>query len=144
MAPIQRKWILPSAITLTVVSACIFGLHSWHEYEMVAGILNLQDTPSSVANIQCDDPGFTTDILNTCAFVVDPADFPLLLSGWEFTPIESRFKRAHDFPSAYSQGPNFVVFQQYIAEPKDFSHGGMVFVFTDVERQHVLTHLYIE
>ena len=144
MSPTHRTWLLVSTLVVAVLGIGIYGLNAWHKRQMVAGILNLPDTPQSISGVQCDGPAFTTDTLNTCAFMIDPADFEPLLRGWQFTAVTSHFNLAHDFPSAYNQGPNFAVSYQYIAEPKVFSHGGMVFVFTDADRRHVLTHLYVE
>lgn len=109
----------------------------------VGHVLNLSRAPWTVSDVDCHVL-FATDVLKTCSFSVAPADFPRLLAGWKFEPVESTYRRAHDFPMALERGPNFRVGQHFLAQPGEFPHGGSVDLLADAAHSRVLVHLYIE
>jgi hypothetical protein len=88
--------------------------------------------------------GFT-DTLYTCAFEIDPADFPQLLvsEAYELQP-SLYYQAAHQFPMSGDLGPNFRIAWHYSAVPKNAPNGGAIDVFADQSRHLVLAHLYIE
>lgn len=142
-----RRWLGYSALALGALLLGAVGFKLWYDraYDraLVAGILNLEATPWSVADIDCDSV-FTTDVLTTCAFEVAPADFPKLVVGWQLQPEDPYYKRAHDFPMALDRGPNFEIRHHFFAEPPQFPHGGSVDLFADSTYSRVLVHLYVE
>ena len=108
----------------------------------VASILNIPSLPTSVRIIDCKDAFIPTDVVVTCSVEVNPKDFPNLLGGYQFK--ESPATGTSHSAVFTKVGPEFPVTTEFIAEPKEFKHGGNVKVFADRERKRVVIDLYIE
>ncbi|MGC3980198.1 MAG: hypothetical protein QM808_02970 [Steroidobacteraceae bacterium] len=138
-----KRWKLWLGATLTLFA---LGLtFSWWQERMGVGYLfDLNTVPWSVSSADCASLGFT-DTLVTCAFEIDPSDFPKLLVSEPYTLEETPYyKHAHDHPMSENKGPNFEVAWHYLGKPKDAPNGGSIDVLADKEKRHLLAHLYIE
>lgn len=108
----------------------------------VASILNIPFLPPSARVVDCKAAFIPTDVVDTCSIEIDPKDFPNLLRGYKFKEV-STTETSHS--AVFTKvGPEFTVATEFIAEPKEFKHGGNVKVFTDRERKLVVIDLYIE
>lgn len=108
----------------------------------VASILNIPVLPNSLRVVDCKAAFIPTDVVDTCSIEIDPKDFPNLLNGYNFKEISTK-ETSHS--SVFTKvGPEFPVATEFIAEPKEFKHGGNVKVFTDRERKRAVIDLYIE
>ena len=108
---------------------------------MIASILKIDEPPASLEVVDCESP-FTTDVLTTCAVRISPADFPRLLSGYEFEESET-LRSSHSVGSS-KVGPEFKVTTQYAVWPKEFIHGGAVHIFTNSTKDMAIIDEYIE
>jgi hypothetical protein len=88
----------------------------------------------------------TTDVLESCAFSIDPQDASRVMAGWPFQEqqIPKEEHRIHEEPMAMDLGPNFLVAHYYRVEPKEFEHGGSVEMYADKQFKRLLIHLYVE
>ena len=108
----------------------------------VRNLLRLDHTPSSFRNGRCEFWGFN-DLLATCVFEIDPAEFPVLLSSWHFAR-RSVNGSSHDFSGGPKLGASFAAATEYSVNPTDFSHGGFISMVTDREQSHVQLSYYEE
>jgi len=113
--------------------------------------------PTSVSSIDCTSWGIT-DVEERCAFRIAPADFGVLLRGYDFyqpapcgsSPVgvicdpPSRPETSHAYGGGPAVGRDFAVAYYYVAEPKRFEHGGSVTVLTDRTRSMVMVDVYVE
>ena len=135
-----RYAIAGAAIVLLVAGLAI---HWWRPRVQVGYLFNLKDVPWSVRSAQCKDV-FTSDTLVTCAFRIDPDDFPSLLANEKFATVPITYQHVHEFPMSLDLGENFQPAFHYSAVPMGADHGGMIDVFADATKSKVLVHLYIE
>jgi hypothetical protein len=116
----------------------------WFERGSVSYLFDLDSVPWSVSSVECESMGYT-DTLYTCAFEIDPEDFPRLLVGESYILSPALYyQAAHQFPMSGKLGPNFSVAWHYSAVPKNAPYGGSIDVFADQSKHRVLAHLYIE
>ncbi len=139
-------WVaaLLGIVATLIIAALLF--FRWDNRRLAAGILNISKIPWSVSWVHCGSI-FTTDVLTTCAFSVDPTDFPLLLSGYNIQVTNGTpYRRVHDYPMALELGENFpVAASARVKLPiEEAPNGGFIELFTNEARDHVLVHLYIE
>lgn len=133
-----------AAVILLIGASCAaLFFYQTRPRQIISGLLHLDHAPASLANAKCESWGMT-DVLTTCAFQVDPADFPALTKGWAFRP-----EPAHGGSYAYSGGPkiglNFPVSAAFaINNPPEFLHGGRVSLVTDAARSRVQLDYYEE
>jgi hypothetical protein len=80
----------------------------------------------------------------TCAFRIDPQDFPRLLEGERYVQYVPKHGHVHDFAESRGLGPNFVPKYHYVAKPKDSPYGGSLQIFANDDKSLVLADLYIE
>ena len=131
-------------VRAALVLVAAFAGRWWFERNGVGYLFDLDSVPWSVYAVECESMGFT-DTLYTCAFEIDPADFPRLLVSEPYTLKPSLYYRAaHEFPMSGNLGANFQVAWHYSAVPKNTPHGGAIDVFADRGKRRVLAHLYIE
>jgi hypothetical protein len=149
--------ILASALVLTgflSLAGC-----RWLDRQHVAGMLNIPRVPNSVSNIDCESYGFT-DVLERCAFRIDPKDFDALLSGYAFVknealvaktlndavcePPEARKCSSYNYRAGPKVGTEFIVSHDHAVAPSEFEHGGEVAVLANWDKSLVLVDLYIE
>ena len=102
--------------------------------------LPLGGLPWSVRGIQCESP-FTTDVLTTCLFKIDPQDVQALLVAHDFDErpmpgilANSRFPLPTGFSAPVC----------HVANPSEFEHGGHLVVCPDPSVAVALLDLYIE
>lgn len=143
---ISRKNVIRGCIALILLLAtgyCVNALYQTRPRQMVASLLRLQSVPTSVRNVECESWGIT-DVLTTCTFEIDPADFPALLKGWQL-------KRTHDGGGSYSfangpkVGPEFPVAVAFtVINPPAFPNGGSVILVADGSRSRAQVDYYEE
>lgn len=110
--------------------------------QMVGNLLRLDTVPPSLANAQCESWG-ATDVLSTCAFDIEPADFPSLLTGWRF--VEGAASGgSYRFSGGPKVGREFPVTTEYSATPPEFTNGGRISLVTNKERSRVQLDYYEE
>jgi hypothetical protein len=137
-----KSRLTKAAIAILLIWLLIVLFNIWADRNMVANILNLKETPSSVKNQECESWGFT-DILDTCYIEISPQEFPLLLKG--FTYQESQqYTNSHEVLNGPKVGQEFKVTKQFIAEPKEFKYGGYIRIYTNSEMNKAILDLYIE
>lgn len=105
----------------------------------VQSMLKLNTLPASLRHTECEDTGFT-DVIVTCYFEIDPADFDHLRAGRSFTETA----RAGHSRERSSMGPDFEMAIAYSVSPTEYQHGGSVTIISDAARRHVIVDLYIE
>lgn len=131
-----------------VATALLFGvgvaLRLWTADEAlpVRSALRLGSLPASVRNIECRSP-FTSDVIVTCYFELDPSDFNALLRGWTFK-VNEVSRSSHESALWQPIGPKFEISQEYVVHPSEFEHGGHVMIAADQMHHHVIVDLYIE
>lgn len=108
----------------------------------VAFILNIAELPLSVRNIACSATAIT-DLIVTCAFEVDPAEFDKLLTGWQFDKRDVAGKSSR-FATDAPVGPEFDVSVEYRIEPAIFKNGGQVNLVSNQNRSLVVANRYEE
>ncbi len=141
-----RKHIIRGFAAVLLLSGMIYGAQSFYQTrprQIITELLRLDRAPASLANARCESWGMT-DVLTTCAFQVNPADFPTLTKGWAF-----KSEPAHGGSYAYSGGPkigpNFPVSAAFaVNNPTEFLHGGRVSLVTDAARSKVQLDYYEE
>lgn len=126
-------------LVLLVCAVCLYGLY--RRPEIVAGILNIPEPPSSMRVLECESPP-TTDVVTTCAIEINPEQFPKLLEGYQFQ--EQLANGTSHSVVGLDVGPVFSVSRKYMARPPEFAHGGFVSIFTNSERRQAIVDLYIE
>jgi len=141
MNPIVKRGLL---VFMAVGLAALAGTAYYQALpsQMIARLLRLDRAPSSVANAACESWG-VTDVLTTCSFEVDPAEFASLLTGWPF-----KEQAASGGSYSYSGGPRigqeFAVATEYSVLPQQFEHGGRISVVANKERSLVQVDYYEE
>jgi len=141
-----KIWLASIAIGITVIGVIFALLIRSDDRRLVASILKIPATPVSTAWVQCRSV-FTSDVLTTCAFSIDPSEFDLLLAGYKIEVVKNaHYARVHDFPMALDLGENFPVAYSALLElpASDAPHGGSIHLFANEARDHVLIHLYVE
>jgi hypothetical protein len=137
----KRRLVYAGLGVLVVVTSCVL-------FDVLSGRLTVRASldlpwgglPWSVRDIQCDSP-FTTDVLTTCLFKINPMDVQALLVAHNFD------ERAMPWILANSRIPRptgFFAPVCYTADPQEFEHGGHLVVCPDPELAIVLLDLYIE
>lgn len=110
-------------------------------------ILNISELPSSVRDISCSSDSIT-DLILTCAFKVDPAEFDKLLTGWQFeqrnTPKWIVAEKSSNHAMAEPVGQEFDISVVYSIKPASFKHGGIVTLASDESRSLVIANRYEE
>ncbi|MBB4611186.1 hypothetical protein [Sphingomonas yabuuchiae] len=151
----------------TVAAICfvalivIAGVAGWRAMERrhVSTMLNIATLPASVTDIACASFGFS-DVLERCTFRAASSDISALLRGYRFHTTRSCSsagpgvggpclettgpETSHNYCCGPAIGPDFPISHIYVAEPKEFDHGGMVTLLTDKSRTRVMVDLYIE
>ena len=113
-----------------------------HHPKRVASILNIPSLPASVRVIDCKAAFIPTDVVDTCSIEVATGDFSKLLIGYNYSELQTK---STSHTAVFTKvGPEFPIATEFIAEPKEFKHGGSVKVFTDKERKRAVIDLYIE
>ena len=107
----------------------------------VAYILNLERLPETAKVQDCESP-VTTDIITVCKLMVDPKEFPTLVSGYKY--IESKKVGSSHVLVGPKLGDEFVVDREYAHEFTDGIEVGYVRVLTDMKNKNVLVDYYIE
>lgn len=129
---ISKRLIAVLAILL-VAGVTVTAFCNARQKHLVVMLLRLETSPSSLRNVDCESWGWS-DVLTTCAFEIDPVEFPRLLSGWQL--VEAPVKGSnYSFSSGPKVGREFTVVAEYsITDPKDFTHGGRISLVTDKSR----------
>lgn len=125
----------------------------------VAAMLNIENVPPSLSDIDCASFGFT-DVLERCAFKIAPAEFDALLAGYSYVEPAScktfkssaepclasgpQVQSSHNFCCGPKVGSDFLVAHTFVANPERFEHGGSVVVVADRSRSLVMVDLYVE
>ena len=155
----SRRLVIIAACLLTMASLVgVFGFRALHRHH-VATMLNIAQSPASVSDIDCASFG-VTDVLERCAFRIAPADFDALLAGYRYiepapcapgTPVgvtcladEQRMRSSHTYCCGPKVGGDFPIAHTFVANPKEFAHGGSITVLADGSRSHVMADLYVE
>jgi len=143
---IGRKNIIRVFVAVILLLGAIYGTVVFYQTrprQIITGLLHLDRAPASLANAECESWGMT-DVLTTCVFQVDPADFPALTKGWQFKP-EPAHGGSYSFSGGPKIGPNFRVSAAFaVNNPPAFSHGGRVSLVTDATRSRVQLDYYEE
>ena len=143
---IGRKNIIRAFVAVILLLGVIYGAVVFYQNrprQIITGLLHLDRAPASLANAECASWGMT-DVLTTCVFQVDPADFPALTTGWQFNP-EPAHGESYSFSGGPKIGPNFAVSAAFaVNNPPAFSHGGRVSLVTDTPRSWVQLDYYEE
>jgi len=143
---IGRKNIIRAYVVVILLLGVIYGAVVFYQTrprQIITGLLHLDRAPASLANAECASWGMT-DVLTTCVFKVDPADFPALTTGWQFNP-EPAHGGSYSFSGGPKIGPNFAVSAAFaVNNPPAFSHGGRVSLVTDTPRSWVQLDYYEE
>lgn len=129
---ISTRLIVVVAILL-VAGVTVTAICNARQKHLVAMLLRLETSPSSLRNVDCESWGWS-DVLTTCAFEIDPIEFPRLLSGWQLVEAPANGSN-YSFSSGPKVGKEFTVVAEYsITDPKDFTHGGRISLVTDKSR----------
>ena len=81
-----------------------------------------------------------TDVLANCEVSIAPRDFEALLAGYNY-----QRQAMNGSQVSLSAGVrDFEATDVYIAEPKEFVHGGSVMVYVNARRDLAIVDLYIE
>jgi hypothetical protein len=128
------------AVLALVVGAVAFDALSGRLAVRSSLDLPLGELPWSVQGIRCDSP-FTTDVLTTCVFNIDPEDVGALLVAHEFDtrPMPGILANAR-----VPLPPGFSAPTCHAAFPPEFEHGGHLVVCPDPKLAVALVDLYIE
>ncbi|WP_126172729.1 hypothetical protein [Altericroceibacterium xinjiangense] len=144
--PISRKNVVRGFLALILILAaacCANVLYQTRPRQIIGSLLRLESVPASLRNAECESWGFT-DVLTTCAFEIDPADFPALLTGWSFTRTAAEGGSYH-FSTGLKVGPEFPVATQFsILNPPAFPHGGQVLLVADAAKSRAQIDYYEE
>lgn len=125
---------------LFAAAVAVFDMAS--DRHTVRSALNLHAgaLPTSVAQITCETP-FTTDVLTSCFFRVEPSDIRSLLAGYSFTESsQTSVVATSEVPLPSDFAPSMC----FVAEPPEFEHGGLVFLCPDARMGAAFLYLYIE
>lgn len=140
---LNRKKFLWGCSALLLLIATGYFSYQTRPRQIFGSLLRLESVPSSVRNVECESWGIT-DVLTTCYFEIDPAEFPALLKGWAFrqTPAGGG---SHSFAGGPRVGPDFPVTAEFIVQnPPEFPHGGHVILVADGTRARVQVNYYQE
>jgi hypothetical protein len=138
---LRRHWLWLLAAGLVLAAAAWWARDN--PRRTLEEVLGTRDLPASVGSVECESWGFT-DVLTTCAFTVDPADFPRLLHGGQFREQPCTGRSSWDVAGGPPVGPRFPVDVCYRANPPRFEHGGHARMAADADRSRVIADLYIE
>lgn len=138
------------AVRLIAVSAFLLiagfsakALYTKYQKHILATLLRLETSPSSLRNVECESWGFT-DILTTCAFEIDPVEFTALLRGWQFVETSASGNN-YSFSGGPKVGPEFMVVVEYSTiDPKNFPDGGRISLVADQSRSKWQVDYYEE
>lgn len=143
---IGRNNIIRGFVAIILLVGVIYGAVVYYQTrprQIIAGLLYLDRAPASLANAECESWGMT-DVLTTCVFQVNPADFPVLTRGWHFKPQPDR-GGSYSFSGGPKIGPDFPVSVAFaVNNPPTFSHGGRVSLVADATRSRVQLDYYEE
>lgn len=109
---------------------------------IVTALLRLDESPSSLRNVECESWGFT-DVLTTCAFEIDPSEFPELLTGWRFAESAAS-GQSYAYAGGPRVGPAFAVAREFSVTPREFVHGGRISLVTNAQRTRGQVDYYEE
>lgn len=141
----MKNWPITAWTLAAVTLVSLAGTAAFYRsrpYQEVQDLLRLDHAPASFKNGQCEYWG-ANDLLATCVFEIDPAEFPVLLSNWRFVR-RSVNGSSHDFSGGPKLGAGFAAATEYSANPPEFRHGGLVSIVTDREQSHVQLSYYEE
>lgn len=142
--------LISSTVRRAAISFILAGLAAYaaiafyqtRPRQMVGNLLRLDTVPPSLANVQCKSWG-ATDVLSTCVFDIEPAEFPGLLAGWRFTEGAAS-GGSYGFSGGPKVGRKFPVTTEYSVTPSEFKNGGRISLVTNKERSRVQLHYYEE
>lgn len=141
-----RKNVVRGSFALICLLLAGYGakiLYQTRPRQMVATLLRLESTPASFQHAECTSWG-VTDALTTCAFEIDPAEFPALLKGWKFARSRT-IGGSHTFSGGPKAGPEFAVAEEFVInDPPSFPNGGRVILVTDAHRSKAQVDFYEE
>lgn len=143
--PISRKHVSRVVAGLILLMLAAYGASVFYQTrprQIVASLLRIDQAPSSLTNVECESWGMT-DVLTTCAFDVDPADFPMLLAGWQFSE-QLASGGSHSFANGPRLRPEFAVTTEFAVNPTEFKHGGRVSLVTNARRSRAQVDYYEE
>lgn len=111
--------------------------------QIVGNLLRIDRVPASLREAECESP-IATDVLTTCVFQIDPADFAALGKGWRFVR-----EPAGGGSYSYSGGPKIglefpVAVAFGVNNPPEMPHGGRISLVTDATRSRVQVDYYEE
>jgi hypothetical protein len=132
------------ALLLLLAGAdCAALFHQTRPERLIGSMLRLESAPRSVRNAECESWGLT-DVLTTCYFDINPAEFPALLRGWAFRQHPSG-GGSHSVASGPKVGPDFTVATEfYVQNPPEFPNGGHVILVVDGSRTKARLDYYQE
>jgi len=136
----SRVWLGFAAAA--VLAAAVSGFDMVSDRLTVRSALGLRAgaLPLSVAQITCESP-FTTDVLTTCFFRVEPRDVRALLAGYTFT---ESFRTSALATSRVPLPSDFAPSVCFVAEPPELEHGGHVILCPDTRMGAAFLDLYVE
>lgn len=150
----RRALLYTTSLAIVILAA--FLASRWHTRNYFADILQIEHLPQSAENVDCTDYGFT-DLLVRCSLKIEPADFPKLLTGYEFQTEKACGSTettlcvgtagsgmSHEYCCGPNTGENFRIDTIRTATPKNAPHGGLITVLNDAEEKRVMVALYIE
>lgn len=110
---------------------------------LVGTLLRLESVPTSIRDAECESWGLT-DVLTTCYFQIDPAEFPALLNGWAFQEKNAR-GGIYSFSTGPKLGPDFPIAARFsVQNPTEFKNGGQVILVVNATRSKVQVNYYEE
>jgi hypothetical protein len=137
----KRRFVYAGAALLVfVLSLALLEAFSGRLTVRASLDLPLGGLPWSVREIQCESP-FTTDVLTTCLFRIDPQDVQALLVAHNFDerPMPGILSNSRiPLPRGFSAPVC------HVANPPEFEHGGHVVICADPNLAVALLDLYIE
>jgi hypothetical protein len=156
--PSRQSALITALIVTAIVTAGLVGCRAL-DRSHAANMLNIAELPASVAGIDCASYGFS-DVLERCSFSIAPADFSVLLGGYKYvepapcssdSPAgvpcdvpETHPRSSHSYGGGPAVGRDFAVAHYYVANPKEFEHGGNMTVLANASKSEVMIDLYIE
>ncbi|HEY0085681.1 MAG TPA: hypothetical protein VGB65_07195 [Allosphingosinicella sp.] len=143
---LTRKNLVRGCIALPLLLSTVYCANFIYETrprQIIRSLLRLESAPSSLRNVRCESWSIT-DVTTTCAFEIKPADFPLLLRGWQFVRVPAG-GGSYSYAMGPKLGQEFVAASNYsINNPPEFAHGGHVWLIVDSTRSRVQVDYYEE
>ena len=140
-----RKNIGLGGATLLLIAIAGYAGMAFYQtrpHRVVTALLRLDESPSSLRNVECESWGFS-DVLTTCAFEIDPSEFPKLLAGWPFAESAAS-GQSYAYAGGPRVGPAFPVAREFSVTTREFVHGGRVSLVTNAQRTRGQVDYYEE